>query len=62
MSQIDTRLIQTAVIGGRDSDQPVILPEQPHNLDEFLASSGGTTSGAARFSAAAENRCGPSGM
>ncbi|MGW1092537.1 hypothetical protein ACWD4L_41505 [Streptomyces sp. NPDC002596] len=36
MSQIDTRLIQTAVIGGRDSDQPVILPEQPHNLDEFL--------------------------
>ncbi|MGW5250444.1 hypothetical protein ACWEQN_43175 [Streptomyces sp. NPDC004129] len=36
MAQIDTRLIQTAVIGGRDSDQPVILPEQPHNLDEFL--------------------------
>ncbi|MET7972444.1 hypothetical protein ABZW44_05020 [Streptomyces mirabilis] len=36
MGQIDTRLIQTAVIGGRDSDQPVILPEQPHNLDEFL--------------------------
>ncbi|WP_101256179.1 hypothetical protein [Streptomyces barkulensis] len=36
MRQIDTRLIQTAVIGGPDSDQPVILPEQPHNLDEFL--------------------------
>ncbi|MEV7233844.1 hypothetical protein AB0N06_07590 [Streptomyces sp. NPDC051020] len=36
MGQIDTRLIQTAVIGGRESDQPVILPEQPHNLDEFL--------------------------
>ncbi|MER5723881.1 hypothetical protein ABT043_17905 [Streptomyces sp. NPDC002418] len=36
MRQIDTRLIQTAVIGGSDSDQPVILPEQPHNLDEFL--------------------------
>ncbi|MGW7524451.1 hypothetical protein [Streptomyces sp. NPDC054783] len=36
MGQIDTRLIQTEVIGGRDSDQPVILPEQPHNLDEFL--------------------------
>jgi hypothetical protein len=36
LGQIDTRLIQTAVIGGRDSDQPVILPEQPHNLDEFL--------------------------
>ncbi|WP_030674116.1 hypothetical protein [Streptomyces cellulosae] len=36
MGPIDTRLIQTAVIGGRDSDQPVILPEQPHNLDEFL--------------------------
>ncbi|WP_217129190.1 hypothetical protein [Streptomyces sp. AC558_RSS880] len=36
MGQIDTRLIQTAVLGGRDSDQPVILPEQPHNLDEFL--------------------------
>ncbi|WP_055469328.1 hypothetical protein [Streptomyces ardesiacus] len=36
MGQIDTRLIQTAVIGGRDSDQPVILPEQPHNLDEFI--------------------------
>jgi hypothetical protein len=33
--QIDTRLVQTAVIGGRDSDQPVILPEEPHNLDEF---------------------------
>ncbi len=36
MRQIDTRLIQTAVIGGRDSDQPVILPEQPHNFDQFL--------------------------
>ncbi|WP_330460418.1 hypothetical protein OIB37_28210 [Streptomyces sp. NBC_00820] len=36
MRQIDTRLIQTAVIGGPASDQPVILPEQPHNLDEFL--------------------------
>ncbi|MFD8520040.1 hypothetical protein ACFV2D_08470 [Streptomyces capillispiralis] len=36
LGQIDTRLIQTAVIGGRDSDQPVILPEQPHNLDEFI--------------------------
>ncbi|MGY3843986.1 hypothetical protein ACWV2X_01810 [Streptomyces hydrogenans] len=35
MPQIDTRLVQTAVIGGRDSDQPVILPEEPHNLDEF---------------------------
>lgn len=34
--QIDTRLIQTAVIGGRDSDQPVILPEEPHNFDQFL--------------------------
>ncbi|WP_369266396.1 hypothetical protein [Streptomyces harbinensis] len=32
---MDTRLIHTAVIGGRDSDQPVILPEEPHNLDEF---------------------------
>ncbi|MGA5711235.1 hypothetical protein ACPCK8_32980 [Streptomyces cellulosae] len=36
MRQVDTRLIQTAVIGGRDSDQPVILPEQPHNFDQFL--------------------------
>lgn len=35
MSVIDTRLVQTAVIGTRDSDQPVILPEQPHNLDQF---------------------------
>ncbi|MFG2997205.1 hypothetical protein [Streptomyces sp. NPDC048340] len=35
MPQIDTRLVQTAVIGGRDSDVPVILPEEPHNLDEF---------------------------
>ncbi|MGW1930162.1 hypothetical protein [Streptomyces sp. NPDC001919] len=35
MPQVDTRLVQTAVIGGRDSDQPVILPEEPHNLDEF---------------------------
>ncbi|MGI5357453.1 competence protein CoiA family protein [Streptomyces sp. CA-252508] len=35
MSVIDTRLVQTAVIGTKDSDQPVILPEQPHNLDQF---------------------------
>lgn len=35
MKVIDTRLIQTAVIGSRDSDQPVILPEEPHNLDQF---------------------------
>ncbi|MER5386176.1 hypothetical protein ABT040_39055 [Streptomyces sp. NPDC002688] len=33
--QLDTRLVQTAVIGGRDSDRPIILPEEPHNLDEF---------------------------
>jgi hypothetical protein len=33
--QTDTRLVQTAVIGGRSSDRPVILPEEPHNLDEF---------------------------
>ncbi|RVU29006.1 hypothetical protein EOT10_03985 [Streptomyces antnestii] len=35
MAQIDFRLVQTAVMGGRDSDQPVILPEEAHNLDEF---------------------------
>lgn len=35
MPQGDTRLVQTAVIGGRGSDRPVILPEEPHNLDEF---------------------------
>ncbi|WP_103532851.1 hypothetical protein [Streptomyces sp. SM11] len=35
MAQIDFRLVQTAVMGGRDSDQPVILPEEPHNLDDF---------------------------
>lgn len=35
MSVIDTRLVQTAVIGTTDSDQPVILPEQPYNLDQF---------------------------
>jgi hypothetical protein len=35
VAQIDVRLVQTAVMGGRDSDQPVILPEEPHNLDEF---------------------------
>ncbi|RSN91673.1 hypothetical protein DMH26_26560 [Streptomyces sp. WAC 05379] len=35
MSVIDTRLVQTAVIGTRNSDQPVILPEQPYNLDRF---------------------------
>ncbi|MGW6614966.1 hypothetical protein ACWGA0_16090 [Streptomyces erythrochromogenes] len=35
MAVIDTRLIQTAVIGSRDSDQAVILPEEPHNLDQF---------------------------
>jgi len=33
VAQIDFRLVQTAVMGGRDSDQPVILPEEPHNLD-----------------------------
>ncbi|MBV1938743.1 hypothetical protein KUF83_19560 [Streptomyces sp. BV286] len=35
MSVVDTRLIQTAVIGVQDSDQPVILPEEPYNLDQF---------------------------
>ncbi|MEV5775837.1 competence protein CoiA family protein [Streptomyces antimycoticus] len=35
MSVVDTRLVQTAVIGTRDSDQPVILPEEPYNLDQF---------------------------
>ncbi|MEU5341527.1 competence protein CoiA family protein [Streptomyces sp. NPDC020766] len=35
MSVVDTRLIQTAVIGVKDSDQPVILPEEPYNLDQF---------------------------
>ncbi|MEV0493231.1 hypothetical protein [Streptomyces atratus] len=35
MTLIDTRLVQTAVMGGPDSDRPVILPEEPHNLDEF---------------------------
>ncbi|MFE9974618.1 competence protein CoiA family protein [Streptomyces hirsutus] len=35
MAVVDTRLVQTAVIGTKDSDQPVILPEEPHNLDQF---------------------------
>ena len=35
MPPIDTRLVQTAVMGGRSSDRPVILPEEPHNLDAF---------------------------
>ncbi|MEU1457233.1 hypothetical protein [Streptomyces avermitilis] len=35
MPQIDTRLIQTAVMGGKHGDRPVILPEEAHNLDEF---------------------------
>ncbi|NDZ92021.1 MULTISPECIES: hypothetical protein [unclassified Streptomyces] len=35
MAVIDTRLIQTAVMGGRDSENPVILPEEAHNLDQF---------------------------
>lgn len=35
MAVVDTRLVQTAVIGTKDSDQPVILPEEPHNLDRF---------------------------
>ncbi|MFE6091638.1 competence protein CoiA family protein [Streptomyces massasporeus] len=35
MSVVDTRLVQTAVIGTKDSDQPVILPEEPYNLDQF---------------------------
>ncbi|MFF3617539.1 hypothetical protein [Streptomyces sp. NPDC002580] len=35
MPQIDTRLIQTAVMGGKHGDRPVILPEEAQNLDEF---------------------------
>lgn len=35
MPLIDNRLVQTAVLGGPGSDRPVILPEEPHNLDEF---------------------------
>ncbi|MFF0063326.1 hypothetical protein ACFYRC_17600 [Streptomyces sp. NPDC005279] len=35
MSVVDTRLVQTAVIGTKSSDQPVILPEEPYNLDRF---------------------------
>lgn len=35
MSLSDTRLIQTAVLGSRSSDQPVVLPQEAHNLDEF---------------------------
>ncbi|MFF2779543.1 hypothetical protein ACFVU3_32175 [Streptomyces sp. NPDC058052] len=35
MSARDHRLIRTAVIGGRKADRPVVLPEEPHNLDEF---------------------------
>ncbi|MFD7641412.1 competence protein CoiA family protein [Kitasatospora sp. NPDC059795] len=35
MAVVDSRRVQTAVIGGPDSDRPVIVPEQPHNLDEF---------------------------
>ncbi|WP_149564496.1 MULTISPECIES: hypothetical protein [Streptomyces] len=34
MSLSDTRLIQTAVLGSRSSDQPVVLPQEAHNLDE----------------------------
>ncbi|MEW2219126.1 hypothetical protein AB0939_07385 [Streptomyces sp. NPDC006990] len=32
---MDDRLVQTAVIGSAGSGQPVILPEAPHNLDEY---------------------------
>ncbi|MFJ2198473.1 competence protein CoiA family protein [Streptomyces violaceusniger] len=35
MSVVDTRFVQTAVIGTRNSDQPVIFPEQPYNLGRF---------------------------
>ncbi|MEV7928470.1 hypothetical protein [Kitasatospora sp. NPDC088779] len=35
MAAVDSRRVQTAVIGGPDSDRPVIAPEEPHNLDEF---------------------------
>ncbi|MDX2646130.1 competence protein CoiA family protein [Streptomyces sp. PA03-1a] len=35
MAVVDTRLVQTAVIDTKESDQPVILPEEPHNLDRF---------------------------
>ncbi|MEV7022088.1 competence protein CoiA family protein [Kitasatospora sp. NPDC093558] len=35
VAAVDSRRVQTAVIGGPDSDQPVIAPEQPHHLDEL---------------------------
>ncbi|MDY0812655.1 hypothetical protein [Kitasatospora purpeofusca] len=35
MAAVDSRRVQTAVIGDPDSDRPVIAPEEPHNLDEF---------------------------
>ncbi|MEU5344464.1 hypothetical protein AB0H18_27125 [Streptomyces sp. NPDC020766] len=39
----DTRLIQTAVLGGPDSDEPVICPEDPAELDIFKREMDGAT-------------------
>ncbi|MFJ1793102.1 hypothetical protein [Kitasatospora griseola] len=35
MAVVDSRRVQTAVVGGPESDRPIIAPEEPHNLDEF---------------------------
>ena len=35
VTAVDSRRVQTAVVGGPESDQPIIAPEEPYNLDEF---------------------------
>ncbi|MFJ9692654.1 hypothetical protein [Kitasatospora sp. NPDC101183] len=40
---MDRRLIQTAVVGSPDSDEPAICPEDPQELDLFRLENTGTT-------------------
>ncbi|MFI9276267.1 hypothetical protein ACIGXM_37190 [Kitasatospora sp. NPDC052896] len=40
---MDRRLIQTAVVGSPDSDEPAICPEDPQELTAFLKEHDGTT-------------------
>ncbi|MET9396088.1 competence protein CoiA family protein [Kitasatospora sp. NPDC002965] len=40
---MDRRLIQTAVVGSADSDEPVICPEDPQELDAFRKENTGAT-------------------
>jgi hypothetical protein len=49
---VDQRLVQTAVVDGPDSEEPVILPEDHRAFDEFGSFYSIARSGAARYSVA----------